>query len=288
MGHNRRRDMTVNPGVGRARWQSGEAERNSFIPPLCCDVMPSPEGLDVRRIALAHRAVDSKLLAMLVEPFPHCIAGVGAIAACKVGRTAVAISAGRYAASVERITAVSLETGSNPLSIVIAKCAQDSPVNAVGIHRMSEIIEEFPKIPVHAANDIFLGQQAQARRCCLVFPGEIAGGIPLRPRTLIDAPEIFVDLIDTPCAWGSGLSRTRSGLSGARSGLSRVRSGLSGARSGLSRIRSGLGRIRSGLSGVRRGLSAIRSGLSGTRSGLGRIRSGLSGMLGVLSLLLGF
>src|SRR6266446_252178 len=274
MGHNRRRDVTVSLGVGCPRWQIGEAEPDSFIPQLYCDVMPCPEGLDVRGIALAHRAVDSKLLAMLVEPFPHGVAGVGAIAACKIGGTAVAKSAGRYAAAVERITAVSFETGSNPLSIVVAKCTQDRPVNAVGIHRMSEIIEEFPKIPVHAANDIFLGQQAQARRCCLVFPGEIAGGSPLSTKTLIDAPEIFVDLIDTPCAWGSGLSRTRSGLSGARSGLSR--------------IRSGLGRIRSGLSGVRRGLSAIRSGLSGTRSGLGRIRSGLSGMLGVLSLLLGF
>src|SRR6266478_3909817 len=268
MGHNRRSDM----GVGCARWQSGEAERDSFIPPLCCDVMPCPEGLDVRRIALAHRAVDSKLLAMLVEPFPHGIAGVGAIAAGKIGRTTVAVSAGCDAAAVERITAVRLETGSNPLSIVIAEGAQERPVNPVRIHRMSEIIEELPKIPVHAADDIFLGQEAEPRRRRLVFPGEIAGGIPLRPRTLIDAPQIFVDLIDTPCAGGSGLGRFRSGLSGIRSGLSR--------------IRSGLGRIRSGLSGIRRGLSAIRSGLSGTRSGLGRIRSSLSGMLGVLSLLL--
>src|SRR6266446_5171304 len=234
MGHNRRSDMPINLGVGCARWQSGEAERDSFIPPLCCDVMPSPEGLDVRRIALAHRAVDSKLLAMLVEPFPHGIAGVGAIAAGKIGRTAVAISAGRYAAAVERITAVRLETGSNPLSIVVTKGAQNRPVNAVRIHRMSEIIEEFPKIPVHAADDIFLGQEAQTRRRRLVFPGEIAGGIPLRPRTLIDAPEIFVDLIDTPCAGGSGLGRFRSGLSAIRSGLSRTRSGLGRIRSSLS------------------------------------------------------
>src|SRR5882672_9017935 len=260
MGHNRRRDVTVNLGVGCTRWQIGEAEPDSFIPQLCCDVMPSPEGLDVRGIALAHRAVDSKLLAMLVEPFPHGIAGVGAIAASKIGGTAVAKSAGRYAAAVERITAVRLETGSNPLSIVVAKCAQDRPVNAVGIHRMSEFIEEFPKIPVHAANDIFLGQEAQAGRRRLVFPGEIAGGIPLRPRTLIDAPQIFIDLIDTPCAGGSGLGRFRSGLSG----------------------------IRSGLSGIRRRLGRIRSRLSRIRSGLNSTRRGLSGMLGVLSRLLGF
>src|SRR5258708_38708873 len=90
---------------------------------------------------------------------------------------------------------------------------------------MSEIIEEFPKIPVHAADDIFLGQEAEARRRRLVFPGEIAGGIPLRPRTLIDVPEIFVDLIDTPCAGGSGLSRFRSGLRRPRSGLSGIRTG---------------------------------------------------------------
>src|SRR5229473_6279648 len=243
MGHNRRRDMTVNLGVGCTRWQSGEAEPDSFIPQLYCDVMPSPEGLDVRRIALAHRAVDSKLLAMLVEPFPHGIAGVGAIAAGKIGRTAVAISAGRYAAAVERITAVRLETGSNPLSIVIAKGAQERPVNAVRIHRMSEIIEEFPKIPVHAANDIFLGQEAQARRRCLVFPGEIAGGIPLRPRTLIDAPQIFIDLIDTPCAGGSGLGRIRRRLGRIRSRLSRIRSGLNSTRRGLSGMLGVLSRL---------------------------------------------
>src|SRR5467141_772300 len=267
MGHNRRRDVTVNLGVGCTRWQIGEAEPDSFIPQLYCDVMPSPEGLDVRRIALAHRAVDSKLLAMLVEPFPHGIAGVGAIASCKIGRTAMAKSAGRYAAAVERITAVRLETGSDPLSIVVAKCAQDRPVNAVGIHRMSEIIEEFPKIPVHAANDIFLGQEAEARRRRLVFPGEIAGGIPLRPRTLVDAPQIFIDLIDTPCAGGGGLSRIRSGLSGTQSRL---------------------GRIRSGLSGIRSRLDGIRSDLSSIRSRLGRIRRGLSGMPGVLSRILRF
>ena len=101
MGHNRRSDTPINLGVGCTRRQICEAEPYSFIPQLCCDVMPSPERLDVRGIALTHRAVDSKLLAMLVEPSPHSIAGVGAIAARKIGCTAVAISSGRYAAAVE-------------------------------------------------------------------------------------------------------------------------------------------------------------------------------------------
>src|SRR5262245_17091184 len=101
MGHNCRGDMAINLGVGCTRLQIGVSDVDSFIPPLRCDFMPCPERLDVRGIALAHRAVDSKLLAMLVQPFPHDIAGVGAIAPCKVGGTAVAISPGRYAPAVE-------------------------------------------------------------------------------------------------------------------------------------------------------------------------------------------
>ena len=66
--------------------------------------MPCPEGLDVRGIALAHRAVDPKLLAVLVEPSPHDIAGVGAIAPGKIGGTAMAVSAGRNASWFAAIT----------------------------------------------------------------------------------------------------------------------------------------------------------------------------------------
>src|SRR5690242_8649860 len=105
---------------------------------------------------------------------------------------------------------------------------------------MSEIIEEFPEVPIHAADDIVLGQEAQACRRSLVFPGEIAGGVPLRPRALINAPEIFIDLIKGPCAgnrpWfgmrpcggGSGLGDIRSRLCGIRNRPGGTRNRLSG------------------------------------------------------------
>jgi hypothetical protein len=77
------------------------ADLDSSFPPLSGDFMPCPEGLDVRGIAFAHRAADSKLPTMLIEPSPHHVAGVGAIAAREIGGTAVTISTGCYAPAVE-------------------------------------------------------------------------------------------------------------------------------------------------------------------------------------------
>jgi hypothetical protein len=94
-----------------------------LIPQFCCDFMPCPEGLHVRGIVLAHRAVNAKLPTMLVQPFPNCVAGIGAIAPGKIGGTAVAKSPSRSAPSVERIAAVRLEAGSKTLSVVVTKCA---------------------------------------------------------------------------------------------------------------------------------------------------------------------
>src|SRR5262249_32112211 len=110
--------------------------------------------------------------------------------------------------SVERIAAVRLETGRKTLTIVVTEGAQDRPVDSVGIHRVSEIKEELPEVRIHAADDIFLGEEAKARRRGRVFPSEIAGGIPLRPRPVIDVPKILIDLGARACCrggWADGI-----------------------------------------------------------------------------------
>ncbi len=123
--------------------------------------MPSPDRLDVGGIDSAHRAADSEPLAMLIQPFPHRVVGLlAAVRRFKIGSAAVAIAAGCYAPAVERVAAMRLETGSKTLSIVVAKCAQNGPVNPGRVHGMSEIKEKFPEVRVHAADDIFVNSEA--------------------------------------------------------------------------------------------------------------------------------
>src|SRR5215467_4736512 len=102
MRRNHRIDRLLNGGVGRARWQIGLLDHYSPVPQVCSASMPSCHGLDVSGIDFAHRAVDSEVLAMLVQLFPDGVVGVGvAVGSFKIGGAAVAVAAGRYAAAVE-------------------------------------------------------------------------------------------------------------------------------------------------------------------------------------------
>src|ERR1700719_1665287 len=103
--------------------------------------MPRPDGLDMCGIHPTEGTVQSKLLAMLVEPLPNHIARGDAIGSCNIDGTAIAISSGCNTSTMKRIANLCLETDSKALSVVITICAQDCPIDAGRIHRLPNMKE---------------------------------------------------------------------------------------------------------------------------------------------------
>src|SRR5579871_413541 len=99
-----------------------------------------------------------------------------------------------------------LVTYSNTLSIVVAKPAQNGPSDASRIQRVPEMEEKFSKIPVHAADDIFFKIETRTCGSGSVLPCKIAATIHLRAGSLINTPEVLVDLIKNAALRGSGRS----------------------------------------------------------------------------------
>ena len=49
-----------------------------------------------------------------------------------------------------------LKTRGETLAIVVPECAEHGPVNAIGVHRASGVIQLFPESRVHAADHVVL------------------------------------------------------------------------------------------------------------------------------------
>jgi len=119
-------------------------------------MMPRTKRLDMRGIDPTQRTVQSKLLAMLVQPLPKRIAGFHAVAGRKIDRTTVTISSGCGTPSVERIADLRFETNCKALPVVITKGTQDCPIDTSRVHCLSKMEKQFSKITVHPSDDIFL------------------------------------------------------------------------------------------------------------------------------------
>src|SRR5579864_5314374 len=109
---------------------------------------------------------------MLVQPVPNRVVGKP-VGTCNVDGTAVAISPGCRTAAVEGIVRSCLKPDSQILSVVVAKSAQNRPIDAGSIQGVPSGKKQFAKIRIHAADDIFLYREAHTCGRSSILPGEI-------------------------------------------------------------------------------------------------------------------
>src|SRR6266852_7441440 len=103
------------------------------------DLVPVAALLDVRRVGAGHRTVKPIFRAMGVDPMPDLFHV--SIDAGDVDGTAMAITASSAAAAVQRVAAARLEARSQALAVVVAERAEQRPLNAGRVHRLSGMIE---------------------------------------------------------------------------------------------------------------------------------------------------
>ena len=107
----------------------------------------------------------------------------------------MAVTAGAAAAAVERVADARLEAGGEALAIVVPERAEHRPLNPGCIHRTTSVVELLAEVRVHSADHVILQAHAHALGGSHILPAEIARRILLDRRSLIDVPEIIVDLV---------------------------------------------------------------------------------------------
>src|SRR5215470_14883514 len=101
---------------GRLRFDSAQlvGEPDARFSQLAGKVVKCASGLDVRRVSAGHRAMQSVLRPMDIDPMPD--RGGIALGAGDIDGAAVAIAAGRVAATVLGVAAMRFESGCEGLS----------------------------------------------------------------------------------------------------------------------------------------------------------------------------
>src|SRR5262249_57708703 len=109
----------------------------------------------MRGIIAGHRAGEPVFRAMSVDPFPD-VFGIGTLSSGDVDGAAMAIAARSPASAMQGVAAARLEAGGETLAVVVTECAQHRPVNPVGVHRASRIVDLLAEPPTHAPHHLVL------------------------------------------------------------------------------------------------------------------------------------
>jgi len=187
-------EIDIQGAVGNSRGRFGRfasgrvglrTSPNSPFPQRCRQFVPSGNGLHMRGIDPAHGAVQSKLLAMRVQPAPDVVVRQ-AIDTCKIDGTTVAVPARCRAPPVEGIAGACLEANRQALSEIISERAEYRPSDPSLVHRMPGGEKLLAEIRVHAADNVVLRREPPDVCGRGILPSEIPVGIRLRAGTLID------------------------------------------------------------------------------------------------------
>src|SRR6516162_2946827 len=139
---------------------------------------------------------------MRIEPYPESARiSVGVLDVC---RAAVSVAAGGGAAAMQRISGSGLVAGRQALAIIIPESAQDRPAKAGRVHGEASSVKQLAEVAVHSRNHIVCERHFQTRRRGTVLPGKISAAIVLDRRTLVDAPQILIDLVHSRLGRGYG------------------------------------------------------------------------------------
>src|SRR3979411_1700962 len=112
-----------------------------------------------------------------------------------VNGLAMAIATDACLAAVQRVARARLEARGQALPVVVAERAEERPSNAGSVQRSTGVIELLAEIKIHAPDHIGRHGHAKTLGRSRVFPGEIAGRVPLARCATVNLPQILIDLI---------------------------------------------------------------------------------------------